>query len=638
MMHRRWVRMWVGILVICCAAVVVRGQFAFGGQETKQRVSVYMARSALAPGESASLAVKMVVPASFHAQGHRPLDKNLLPTVITVEAVDGGGVEFGRVKYPVAKEIPTLPGLSGAATMAVYEGTVWGEIPVKVAEGATSGERTLRVTVAMQMCDEKSCLPLVKVLATVKFTVGAGGQGINEEVFAELSKQALEEGSVTTPSTATGGATTATMSAGDELERLQGMDFAPGNAEEGKMALWRYLVFALLGGAILNIMPCVLPVIPLKVMSLVQAAHGDRRVALLHAGVFALGIMALFVTLGLALTGYAWATNTSVVYGQQFQSAGFMVAMSGIVLALGLSMLGVWSINPPAAVYSLDQQRGGYVGSFMSGVLATLLATPCSAPFLGPVLAWAFTKPMWLSTSVLAVVGLGMAIPYVLLAVFPAGLNRLPRTGRWSELVKQFLGLVMIGVALYLVTTIPDAGVWPFALAAMLLVAMLCWAWGQIPTYDMLAGKVWTIRIVSVILAAGLMFGAYRFLLYQPAERAEQLQWEPFSVAALEMGLAEGRPVVVDWTATWCINCRFVEATVLRSSVVEAEFRKRNVLLLKADISSGHPTAELLLRKLDSAAIPLLAVFSPKEPRRPVVLRDLYSRERVINAVEAAGK
>jgi len=196
----------------------------------------------------------------------------------------------------------------------------------------------------------------------------------------------------------------------------------------------------------------------------------------------------------------------------------------------------------------------------------------------------------------------------------------------------------MIGVALYLVTTIPDAGVWPFALAAMLLVAMLCWAWGQIPTYDMLAGKVWTIRIVSVILAAGLMFGAYRFLLYQPAERAEQLQWEPFSVAALEMGLAEGRPVVVDWTATWCINCRFVEATVLRSSVVEAEFRKRNVLLLKADISSGHPTAELLLRKLDSAAIPLLAVFSPKEPRRPVVLRDLYSRERVINAVEAAGK
>ena len=408
-------------------------------------------------------------------------------------------------------------------------------------------------------------------------------------------------------------------------------NYQPAAGAENFLPLWQLLLFALLGGALLNIMPCVLPVIPLKVMSLVQQAHGNRRDALLHALVFSAGIIVLFVALGLALSLYATINHSSVVYGKQFQSPLFLLVMSAIVVALGLSMLGVWTINPPSALYNLDQPRTGYAGSFMSGLLATLLATPCSAPFLGPVLAWAFTQPLAISTAVLALVGVGMAVPYIILAAFPAGLDKIPRTGRWSELIKQFFGLVMIGVGLYLIMTIPDTGRWPFALAAMLVVAIVCWAWGQIPALNMATSRVWTIRIVAVVLGAAAIFGLDHFL-------AAPVQREPFTPAALQSALAEGRPVVIDWTATWCINCRFVEATVLDSDPVQKSFRDKKVFFLRADISTSNPPAEELLEKLGGRSIPFLAIFSPKRPSEPVILRDLYTRDRILRELEAAAK
>ncbi len=646
---------WIGVLSVCLLARAGLAQGPRGGVG----VRAVLDRAPLVVGGEATIAVQIDVPKGLHIQGAMPHDKDLEATVVTVKPMEG--LSFGAVRYPEAKEIPTPAGLSTAPTLAVYEGTVYVLVPVKVAgswesfkgwptEETGGVAAVIELSVRTQACNEKSCFP--PVTQSLKVAVDVGGAGAKstmqeEGLFAAARGQKSAEVVNASPETAS--ATTATAPADeDEMAAVERGNYVAANAGDEARPVWMLLLFALVGGAILNIMPCVLPVIPLKVMSLIHQAHGERRASIAHALVFAAGIVTLFVLLGVALGTYGAATGTAVVYGKQFQSVTFLLVMAMIVLALALSMLGVWTINPPAAVYSLDQQRTGYFGSFMSGMLATLLATPCSAPFLGGVLAWAFGQPLVVAVAVLGLVGVGMAVPYVVLAAFPAGLERLPRSGRWSELVKQFLGMVMIGVALYLVTTIPDPGLWPWAVFSGLVVAGMCWAWGQIPSVDWEPARVWTVRVATLVVGTVVIFGMHRFLVAEASgegyrsvgvsEAGGLLPWERFNMKALDRGLKEKRVVVVDWTANWCINCRVVEATVLHSAAVQKEFREKHVLLLKADITAGNPVAEKMLEKLGGRSIPFLAIFSPEKPTRPVVLRDWYSRERVMGEVERGGR
>ena len=395
---------------------------------------------------------------------------------------------------------------------------------------------------------------------------------------------------------------------------------------------------------ILNVMPCVLPVIPLKVLSLVQQAHGDRKQAVLHALTFSAGVISLFIALAVVLKA------GGLFYGQQFQSTAFLVVMIMFVIALALSMLNVWTINPPQAVYNVDTARSGHLGSFTSGLMATLLATPCSAPYLGPVLAWALIQSTWLTALTLGLVGVGMSIPYLLLAAFPAALNKLPRAGRWSELLKQGLGIVMLAVAVYLITLVPNVTFWPWILLGAVVLGLTCWGWGQIPSPTMEAKQLWRIRIVVLIIGialGGVLYGISGRLASaeaqpQPATGDFVLPivanntWLPFNTALLDAALKQGRPVVVDWTADWCINCRSLEAFVLSTQPVQTAFRDQNAVLLRADLSLDNPPATRLNEKLGGHAIPVLAIFSPSRPENPIVLRDSYSPSHVIDELKNA--
>jgi thiol:disulfide interchange protein DsbD len=420
-----------------------------------------------------------------------------------------------------------------------------------------------------------------------------------------------------------------------EVAAITSRGYKPYNKEE--YPLTTIILFALLGGIILNIMPCVLPVIPLKVLSLVQQAHGDRRLAFLHGLTFTAGVISLFIALAIVIK------TAGLFYGQQFQSPQFLIVMVLFVTALALSMLGVWTLNPPQALYAAEGKapHTGYMGSFTNGLMATLLATPCSAPYLGSVLAWAIPQPAWITVLALSLVGFGMSLPYLILAVFPQALERIPRAGRWSDLLKQGLGIVMLGVAVYLVTLIPNVNYWSWTLLAAVLVAMVCWAWGQIPTYNMEPAKIWTIRIVSLVIGAGLGVGMYLLAVQTTvttpqAQGVDQHGWIPFNVAYLDEALKQNRPVVIDWTASWCINCRALEATVLNTEEVMKAFADSNVVLLKADLSTDNPPATELNRQLGGEAIPVLAIFSPARPNTPVVLRDFYSRATVVDEVRKA--
>ncbi len=334
------------------------------------------------------------------------------------------------------------------------------------------------------------------------------------------------------------------------------------------------------------------------------------------------------------------------------------------VVALALSMLGVWTINPPQALYAVDAKiaeataeplnyagsktggagggggRSAYLGSFANGLMATLLATPCSAPFLGGVLAWALVRPAWVAALTLGWVGVGMSLPYLILAAFPVLLNRFPRAGRWSELLKQGLGIVMLGVAVYLVSLIQQVQLWPWVMVGAVVVALVCWGWGQIPTVRMeVPGRVWQIRIVCLVI--GAMLGAGVYVL---ASRTREItftqqaegNWQPFNVALLDKALADGRPVVVDWTASWCINCHTLDALVLSRDSVQKEFVGSNAVLLRADESVLNETAKALRGKLGGQGIPVLAIFTPRSKYEPVVLLDGYTPDGVIAEVEKA--
>lgn len=646
---------WFIILVLL---VVGRGAY---GQLPGAEVSAqaYLDRAVVVPGQEATVAVELSIVPGYHAQSARPHQPNLVPTQVRIARAPAD-IKVGPPRYPVGKDIKTRA-LGAEENVSVYEDGAIILLPVVVAADAAPGLREIALEVETQACDEQSCLLPKTLPLSVKFIIGTPGQAVggailHADVFARARQQAFYEPSTTSapaqtvPETGPGGFTVSATANGGatpaekwrehvewEIAQITQRDYQPRDDEPA--GLWKLILFALLGGAILNIMPCVLPVIPLKVLTLVQQAHGSRRQALAHGLVFAAGVVALFVALALALGVYHIFVRGPVVYGEQYNSPLFLITMSMVVLALAFSMFGVWTIQPPRAVYAAEV-RAGYTGSFFMGVLATLLATPCSAPLLGPVLAWALVQPLTVTVLAFALVGVGMAAPYVALAAFPGWLTKLPRAGRWSELLKQFLGIIMVGVALYLLKQTPTP-VWPWAAAGGLVLALVCWGWGQLPDINMTALRVWAIRAAVLVVGCGLGFGVYQIgrsrlgpEMMEPARTTGD--WQPFDLAKMDTALAAGRPVVVDFTASWCINCIFVEATVLDAQTVRQAFHENHALLLRADLADRASVA--LLAKLRSLSIPVLAVFAPAEPLRPVVLRDLYTRGRVILELEAAGR
>jgi thiol:disulfide interchange protein DsbD len=661
----------------------LRGFGGLGGSATAAPDSSPVALRAAAnaepllPGSDAFINVEVTIDPRFHIQS-AAAPKPYIAARLTLPPIDG--VETGAVRYPVPHDVPAPAGLAG--TLSVYEGKVILQVPVKVDAAASPGERSVELAFLSQACDDKACLPPQKKMLTVHLRIGAAGDAQREPdpaLNAAARSQTYAAPIADAPATAAAstnaanGATAAPsepawaalagvklLSPAEQVDLINARPYQAYNASELHYPLWGIILLALLGGIILNVMPCVLPVIPLKVLSLVQQAHGDRRVAIVHAMAFSAGVVVLFVALAILLR------TAGLFYGQQFQSPAFLIAMVLFVVALALSMLGVWTINPPNALYQVEAKLAGsaaegaglayatpaahkhsaYLGSFANGLMATLLATPCSAPYLGPVLAWALVQPTWLTALALGLVGIGMSLPYLVLAAFPALLNRFPRAGRWSELLKQGLGIVMLGVAVYLIALIPNVQLWPWVMLAAVITGLVCWAWGQIPAPGSSSGRVWGVRVAALVL--GLAAGGGIFAL---ARRAPPMMltarvdggagdspetWHPFNVALLDAALAQGRPVVIDWTADWCINCRALDAAVLSRPAVQDAFSRSGVLLLRADLSEDNPPATALNRKLGGEAIPVLAIFSPQRSMQPVVLRDSYTQARVIEEVAAA--
>ena len=423
----------------------------------------------------------------------------------------------------------------------------------------------------------------------------------------------------------------ATTGAAAVYDDVRFSDFDP-QSDPVERSLWLWLLLAFIAGMILNVMPCVLPVISIKILSFVQQAGEDKKRIFQLGLAFAAGIMVVFLVLaGLAVSlGLGW--------GQQFQSQEFLVVMIGIVFAFALSMFGVFELGVPQAVgaAAAGPPREGLGDAFFKGMLATALATPCSGPFLGSTLAWALDQPAAVVFAIFFALGLGMALPYVLLTAWPALLKIVPKPGPWMETFKQAMGFVLMATVVYLMVSLRQDEML-FTVAFLVFVALGCWWWGRFATFDQSSAQrfaTFGMSVAIIALGAQLSFSSMRGLLGGHEGATEWQAFDPDKFAA-DLG---SRSIFVDFTADWCPNCKYNEALVYDSDPVQQKFREKGVEVLKADITHNGPRTTMLRRlmeKLGAKSIPFMAVFPHDRPSEPHVRYDIVKQDDMLGILDS---
>jgi thiol:disulfide interchange protein DsbD len=420
------------------------------------------------------------------------------------------------------------------------------------------------------------------------------------------------------------------------------------------IGLAQALLFALLGGLILNLMPCVFPVLALKVSAFTQLVHEDRRHVMAHGAAYTAGIVGSMLVLAGVVLGLR-AVGTEVGWGFQFQNPMFPAILSGFLVLFALNLFGVFEVNvSPGQLAEATEERSGLTRSFGEGILAVVLATPCSAPFLGTAVGFALASGPLIIVTIFAALGLGLALPFVVLTLVPGWSKVLPKPGPWMDHLKHVLGFTLIGAAIWLTWIVGrSAGVDAMAQVLIFLgvVAFVAWVFGTIQFGSNQS------RALGALVAAALVLGAgVPTLDIESSSRAAReagtsagatdaahagasagsIDWSPWSDEAVQSQLDKGRPVFVDFTADWCITCKVNERTVLSTETVLSAFDNHDVATLKADWTNGDETIRKKLASFGKAGVPLYLVYSPGEPEDPRVLPEVLTPDLVASAVRDA--
>ena len=390
-------------------------------------------------------------------------------------------------------------------------------------------------------------------------------------------------------------------------------------------------------------MPCVLPVISLKIFGFIQHAGDSRRKIFGNGVAFAAGIFVWFIALALLMIGLK-AAGHQITWAFQFTNPIFVVVMSAVVLVFALNLFGVYEITLSSRATSglLGwSAREGYAGSFFQGVFATVLATPCTAPFLGSALGFAFAASAGIILLMFLAIAAGMSAPYLLLTAQPAWLRFVPRPGPWMVHVKQFMGFLLIATLLFLLWVLgaergPDAVIWTGAF--LLVLSIVCWMKGAflLPGASLARRSFVLVLMLALVLGSGSYFIGKKFAATQTAVLSlTKSDWIPFSPARLQDELAQGRSVFVDFTAAWCITCKFNEASVLETAAVKNAFKRYGIVKMKADWTNADPVITKTLKQFGRVGVPLYVLYPASAPDKPIVLPELLTQTLVLDHLQA---
>jgi len=410
-------------------------------------------------------------------------------------------------------------------------------------------------------------------------------------------------------------------------------------SQSSPLTLGIALFYGFLGGLILNLMPCVLPVISLKIFGFIQQAGDSRRSILLHGLAFSAGIFVWF--LGLAAVIIALKSGGSeVTWAFQFQNPWFNVVIGSVVFVFALNLAGVFEFVLPGRASNAMESAGssaGLAGSFFQGVFATLLATPCTAPFLGTALGFAFSQSAVVILAMFAAVATGMALPYLLLSANPGWLKFLPRPGVWMERLKQFMAFPLFATLVWILSILGgqlglDGVIW-FS-AFLLCLAFACWMFGSFCGPLATASKRTT---ALLLILATLTGGGWYFLGKKFAEigleSLDRIAWVPFSQARIQEELAAGRSVFVDFTADWCITCKFNERTAIDTLATRAVLKEKNIIPMKADWTNANTEITAVLKNFGRVGVPFYLIYPASAPAAPVILPEVLTGPILLDAL-----
>lgn len=387
-------------------------------------------------------------------------------------------------------------------------------------------------------------------------------------------------------------------------------------------SLSKALLLGILAGLLLNAMPCVLPVLTFKVTGLLMTST-DSKAGLAqfrtHNIYFVAGILTLFTILAVVLGA------ADLMWGQLYQSQEFLLVMLLLIFLMGLSMLGVFTL-PVFDFKAFTRTKNPRLQAYLTGLVSTILATPCSGPLLGGVLGWAFTQPLPVLIVVFWSVGVGMSVPYIFLSIFPKFANALPRPGAWMQVFEHIVGFLIMGTCLYLLSILPER-MHMQVLSALLIVALAAFLLGQFCGVNAPRFR----RHIGGVLFTAMLLGAVFFALRPPAPEAV---WKTFQPHEFVQSLGN-KAMLVEFTADWCPNCKFMEATVFTEKRLSMLQQKYNLEFVRVDLTDANAYGIKLLGLLGSRSIPLTALFPAGEgASRPLVLRDVFSATSLEHAAK----
>jgi len=559
------------------------------------------------PGETVSLVLSAEVEDGWQVYPYSPVpaEGGNSPTLIVLTSA-------ANVK--TSAPVPSSEPLSKKALdpsdpdVLYHAGDVSWTIELEIPKDAEPGEMVIGGLIGYQTCQgDTSCMPTVAAQFSARLPIKAAvEEGKLPLAFYKSTYKDVEAATRKYPA------------------------LGPRRAEPITFAgLLRLIGFGLLGGLILNLMPCVLPVVGLKVMAFIEQGGQNRfRVFMLNVW-YSLGLMAVFFVLA---TLAAWL---GLAWGELFTFTWFKVSLAALVFVMALSFLGVWEIPIPGFVGSgkaseLSSQEG-IAGAFFKGVFTTILATPCSGPFLGPVFGFLLGQPPYIVYTLFMSIGFGMAAPYLLIGLFPGMIRFLPRPGMWMDTLKQVMGFVLLLTVVYLFYTIsPDY----FVPTLTLLIGLWFAAWliGRTPFTATLAKK--TAAWAGGIMVAAIL-GYFAFTYLVPGDT--KLAWTPYNEAELTKQKEAGKTVMVDFTANWCLTCKWNLKNSIETKTVKALVEKNGVVPMLADWTDKSDSIKNKLAELGSNSIPVLAIYPADNPDEPIILRDALLESQVLEALEKAG-
>lgn len=579
----------------------------------------------LRPGDPFTLLVNVNINRGYHIQSHEPLSPSFIKCDVFLERTDG--VAYEEPAYPP----PKFRKLKYVGKVSEYAGRITVRAPARLDANAAPSPTRLGGIFKYQACNNKgTCFPPDALAFAVPLK----------------SERGAASGGTTGPDTGPG------ASASPRSRQATGVDLKEaGPAAEvqlpgflGRLGLAGLLAGCFIYGLFINATPCVLPLLSIKVLGFVQQAHESRRRTLAVGLAFGAGVLIFFVVLG-----FLAGSGKNVL---QYPAA--VIALGAVVMALALSMLGVYTLQVPTAAATLEAriQQEGLLASFGKGALAPVLGFACTAPMLAGVFGWATQQPPNIALLAFLAAGLGMASPYMLLGANPSWLSFLPKPGPWMITFERIMGFLLLGMVVWLLHPLvgrigPEGLEW--TLGFLVIVAMACWVLGRV-SISMPSAVRWQYRggaVGMVVVGAVLVYG-WVYPLGDAVERQRAtklagpsvtsgIAWRPWSGEAVHSAIRAGNTVFVDFTADYCTNCKVNKARAINQSPTIEKIKELGIIPFQADFSDGDEAIFAEMQRFNRAGPPLNLVFPAGQPQKPIVMSPLFSLSELLAALDSAG-